>query len=148
MIIEGVISSRQDREVQTKFGAKNSIKIEVNGEKIDVGFNKCSFKEGDAVRVDCEEPKGQYGWKPRSISASTKTAAELPKPKQEFLPVRLSRDRSIIRQNALNVAVGLFQGQSPMAEDVIALARQFEEYTSGDADFEAMEIAEDELLNS
>ena len=73
--------------------------------------------------------------------------------KTHYLPVPLDNSRAIIRQNALTNARELYTAfgessseLSDQAGNIIAIARIFEEYTSGDADMavalKAIEIME------
>ena len=59
----------------------------------------------------------------------------------------LSKDRLILRQNALTAAVNFVgrmdigDGPRPTTEDVVAVAKKFEYYTSGDMDVDMAEEA-------
>ena len=79
-------------------------------------------------------------------SVTTTTAP----PKMHLLPVPLDNSRAIIRQNALTNARELYvaavsfdkmesQSAQEITDNIIVIARIFENYTSGDADMEKAE---------
>lgn len=72
---------------------------------------------------------------------------------EAILPVHMSKDRCIIRQNSLTNAVAYcssqFQDEEVSIQRVIEVAREFEAYSTGDADIaEAKLMAEAGLTSS
>jgi len=71
-------------------------------------------------------------------------------PSKKFGAVRLERDRCIIRQNSLTNAVNYGITKDHAAdgiENILATAKRFEAYSSGDADFEKMEKVAHDMLS-
>lgn len=65
--------------------------------------------------------------------------------KQKTGEPSLSKDRLILRQNALTNANTTLKGDSPSPEEVIKVARLYEAYTSGDLDLALAELPKEEL---
>jgi hypothetical protein len=79
---------------------------------------------------------------PNSGTVSRVSGAAAPVQRDPLmLPVLLTRERAIIRQSSLAQAVNYAGGDSRTVEDIIAIAREFEAYASGDADVEAAKAA-------
>ena len=105
------------------------------GDKVTVNYTmNGTFKnlEGNVVVLE----KGAGGGQPTFIGSASSNKQSYP---TKGMP-ELDRQRLILRQNALTNAVA-FTGTELTAvdvsvEDVIKIARQFEAYTSGDADAE------------
>lgn len=65
--------------------------------------------------------------------------------KQKTGEPSLSKDRLILRQNALTNANTTLKNDSPSPEEVIKVARLYEAYTSGDLDLALAELPKEEL---
>lgn len=97
-------------------------------------------QRGVKVRFDFAQ-KGQY----KNIQGNVQVLGGMPQAQDSggtasggMLPVSLDRQRAIIRQNALTNAVNYFAQftTEPTPDDVLEVAKQFEAYTTGDADLE------------
>lgn len=153
-----VVESITTKKVNTRFGEKDAFSVKANGEWFSYGFKKPVFKEGDTIEFMFST--SSYG---KSIDVATvKLAASAPAggavtsspapsggraysgPPAKVFPVPPTHgDRSIIRQNALTNAREVFVAAcdgsfdfvpDEIAKSIIALAKNFEMYTSGDLD--------------
>ena len=159
------VTAINDRKVNTKFGEKLSYTFMANGERFNLGFNKPAFKVGDTIEFSFTE--GSYGKdvekgtvrviakgapSPTNDGPSAPAAANRSygPPSRPFPIPLLHGDRAIIRQNALTNAVKLFTDSTDgdtlikmtnneLVEGVLLIAREFEEYSAGDAERRAAE---------
>jgi hypothetical protein len=159
------VTAIANRKVNTKFGEKDAFSFMANGEKFNLGFNKPAFKVGDTIEFTFTE--GTYGKDVEKgtvrviskgvpgVPATSAPSNDGPPPARSYGPPArpfpvplLHGDRAIIRQNALTNARELFvglQGQigidtiDAAAEEVIRIARIFEEYSAGDLERRAAE---------
>ena len=136
-IVNGVVSAN----VTNKYGHGINVNNNWYNSKYPI---KC--EKGDHVEFDdggknyCRQLKVLQGGAIPPASYSGPQDAAI----QQASKVSFSKDRSIIRQNSLSHATQIsIANQSTKgkisAEDVIALARQFEAYSTGDLDIEAAE---------
>tara|TARA_R110002126_G_scaffold13731_1_gene58999 strand:- start:6304 stop:6801 length:498 start_codon:yes stop_codon:yes gene_type:complete len=72
-------------------------------------------------------------------------AAVLLTSKQKTGEPSLCKDRLILRQNALTNANSTLKGKDSSPEDIIKVARLYEDYTSGDSDLALAKISKEEL---
>lgn len=158
-----IVTNISTKSVNTKFGAKNTYQVTCDdGVAYSLGFTKPSFKVGDSIEFVPEEDK--YGMKmdPKTVrvtgsgGAAAPTPAAAPRaagggsyaPRPFPIPL-LHGDRSIVRQNALTNAretcVAYWEKHAwpatsnGVAEEILALAREFEAYTAGDIERRAAE---------
>lgn len=117
------------------------------------GFTKPSVAKGDTVEIDFVV--GTYGKEMKAVTRkstgapSTKANASGGAKDTSMKPVLLNNSRSIVRQNALHRATELYiaANDKVTAKDkdvkaIIALAAQFEAYTTGDLDIAEVKAAE------
>ena len=141
--------------VNTKFGAKPTYNVVIDGDTFKCGFKKPTCVVGDVVEVQFSE--GKYGKEVIAIvkmggsSAPVKTnPVPAPTVRRGFPIDPLDSQRSIIRQNAVTNARSILtdfynhvgDGSVPESLDdylkaVLSTASKIEAYTAGDADFEA-----------
>jgi len=101
------------------------------GDKVTVNYTmNGTFKNLDGNVVIVE--KGSGGGQPTYIGSTSSNKQSYP---TKGLP-ELDRQRLILRQNALTNAVNFTGTGDVSIEEVLKIARQFEAYTSGDADAE------------
>lgn len=165
MAISGTVTAVDSRTVTTKFGVKPVYDVIVDGQKYSYGFKdptKAGISVGASIEFDFTA--GKYGKDMTAATvkvlssgsgASAKTApASAPaggggRSYDQGFPVPVTSDKiSILRQNALTNAVK-FVGDFPshfaelstneQIEHIINVARQFADYTSGQADVRAVE---------
>ena len=154
------VAQISSKSVTTKYGPKPVFSIKGDdGTWYKCGFTKPKCSEGDTIEVDVKET--DYGTEIidpkniRSIGGSGISVPTTSAPRSSggggragydrVFPVpALSPERAIIRQNALTNAremVVASYGGKPydltslhMAQDIIAIARIFESYSTGDID--------------
>lgn len=150
------------KPVTTRYGSKNTYSFKAGGEWFRTNFKSSGVSVGDVVTFDCNP--GKYGNEvdPASIKKGGVVAVPIvPKGPVGAAPAYAGRhgsfpigpldgQRSILRQNALTNARELvigFGGLKPaegweekqkqyplLADEIIRVARKFEQYTSGDMD--------------
>jgi hypothetical protein len=171
-MMTGVVEAVSTKEVNTKFGAKPTYSMKVNGSWVKCGFKDPGVQAGFEVEFD--GVTGTYGMETKAVNILKKVSAapSAPTPaqgvigpskhgtfggyKDKVFPIPpLHGDRAIVRQNALARATDLYiaaRGSKPFDLEmrtldlVIALARKFESYTAGDIDM-AEAIKEDSEEN-
>jgi len=174
-MMTGVVEATSTKEVNTKFGAKPTYSMKVNGNWVKCGFKDPGVQAGYEVEFD--GVTGTYGMETKAVSILKKTATPVPATlatdskvgvlgpskhgysgyKEKVFPIPpLHGDRAIVRQNALARATDLyiaarggksFELEMSTLELVIALARKFESYTAGDIDMaEAMKEDSEENI--
>lgn len=154
------VAQISSKSVTTKFGPKPVFSIKGDdGTWYKCGFTKPKCSEGDTIEVDVKET--DYGTEiidPKNIRAVGGGGVSVPTASaprssggggragyDRVFPVpALSPERAIIRQNALTNARELVvasHGGKPydltsthMTQDIIAIARMFESYSTGDID--------------
>ncbi len=137
----GIVEAVSNKEVDIKRGPRAGSKGLTHSIKMDDGWYNLGFKKapnkGDEVRVIFTE--GAYGKQVDKIfpMGSSSTSAATPSTTvvhtTGFPLGPRDKGRAINRQNALTNAVSFVPpGATP--EDVIEIARKFEEYTTGDLD--------------
>ena len=163
----GIVEEVSTKQVNTKFGAKPTYSMKINGTWIKCGFKDPGVQAGYDVEFD--GVSGTYGVETKAVKILSRSAAtaavtsSAPAPvtaaapkaayssgyKEKVFPIpALHGDRAIVRQNALARATDLYiaaRGSKPFELEVstldlvIAFARKFEAYTAGDLDMaEAM----------
>lgn len=151
--VSGTVEAMSSKEVNTKFGTKQTYSFKLGGQWFKTGFKKPSCAEGDNVEVTYTV--GKYGNEVTTVTptlvSTTHPSPPLPSAKPTYgrgvFPIPpLSGERAIIRQNALTnarevvMAVLSFKedGDNPadvvIAQRIIEMARNFEAYTAGDID--------------
>lgn len=157
MIVEGVVEQVGNKDVTTKWGTKKTYSIKVGGNWVNCGFKDPKVAAGDSIF--CEAESTSYGLNTKAISVTSKggggaTAPSAMPPRTSSVPSAkvfpvpaLHGDRSIIRQNVLARATELFiaaHGNKAFELDmedvstiIVALARKFEAYATGDLDLAA-----------
>ena len=116
--------------------------VEFNFDSVTKGENTYQNVKGNVRVVGTSARPVEGASSPSSGDSGTRMPMNL-------LPVQLSRERAIIRQNALTAAVNYWSAapadtKSPAPSDVLEVARIFESYTSGDMDIaKAMEPDKD-----
>ena len=156
--VTGIIEQKSQREVNTKFGPKQSYSIKVNGEWYSAGFKPCPYEEGQTICADyttngAYKNISGYGAAPAGAAPTPSGAAPAAAggygraPAKEF-PLQADHpDRVIVRQNSLAHATALYTSQ-PLAEgetlvlvnaaeEIIQLAYMFEAYSTGEREVEA-----------
>lgn len=156
-----IVESITSKDVVTKFGPKPAYRVKASGEWYSYGFKRPAFKEGDTINFSSTE--GKYGKEidPMSVktlssgggadpavgaSSPSPAAPRAYGPPAKVFPIPPTHgDRAIVRQNALTNARelvaaamvgakgGVEVGDSVISR-IIAIAKQFESYTSGDLD--------------
>lgn len=157
MEVKGVVEQVGAKDVTTKWGTKKTYSLKVDGNWISCGFKDPKAVAGDTIA--CEAESTSYGLQTKAISIvakggggaavpSTTAVRSASVPSAKVFPVpALHGDRSIIRQNVLARATELFIAahgnkafeldNQHVSEIVIALARKFEAYATGDLDLAA-----------
>lgn len=144
----GTISKIYGNKVNTPYGEKTAYAYVIEGQRYSGGFKRWSGNEGDEVTIDYEvNAKGYNDIKKMFVTGkgsveTTKGEVKVMN-KREFPVPPLAPERTINRQNALTAAAKLFGEHGidnadleSLAEDIIKVARMFENYTTGDADLE------------
>lgn len=112
-------------------------------------------KKGDQIEFD-SGPTGKYFSKVKILGGGGTSSAptSVGKPVNREITSNTSRtfpvgplapERTINRQNALTNAVAFYGTTGDCPEDIIAIARKFEAYTTGDLDLEEAKKALKEL---
>jgi hypothetical protein len=157
MQVDGVVEQLGSKDVTTKWGTKKTYSIKVGSTWINCGFKDPKVATGDSI--SCEVENTTYGMNTKAVSITSKggggaaTPSAMPVrtasvPSAKVFPVpALHGDRSIIRQNVLARATELFiaaHGNKQfeldldnVSEIIVALARKFEAYATGDLDLAA-----------
>jgi hypothetical protein len=132
----GTLEKIYENNVNTKFGPKIAYNLVISGEKYSGGFKKPPVEEGQTVKF--EHATNARGYKeiksifPDSGSGPGTAAAAGGKS-----DLKVSRERSIIRQSSLKAAVETLTPGAKAALDpaeVIGLAQQYEMYCTGELD--------------
>ena len=152
--VNGVVEN-----VSTKFGKYS---IQVNGNWYGTKEEWATVKPNKGDTVEFDDGGGKFMKRVKIVSA-TNGADEVagPSPTAKSVTKNYSRGSfpidpfdgqvSIVRQNALTNAIKYLSENSEATktvEEVIAIARQFEEYTAGWTDKKAAEQAAKELLDT
>ena len=121
-----------------------------NGPEPEAGDN-VEFDDGGRNYIKNFRNKGSAPLPTGSAPTPASSSSPAPKPQGRTFPVgALAPERTINRQNALTNACniiassGLPETQDP-TEQIIAMARKFEAYTTGDMDMEEAQAAMGEL---
>lgn len=137
------VNQRQNRQNGNTF---NTYRLVINGEKYDGGTKAPPCTEGTPVGFEFSET--QYGKKITSLipqagvpMGSVMSPSPQASPPAVDNPVKLSRERCIVRQNALTNAVNYMKDAAAAPLEVIGVASVFEAYTSGDMDQEEVQQA-------
>lgn len=160
-----VIEEITSKDATTRYGVKPSYRVKASGEWYNFGFKKPMVAVGDNVNFNFTEGKygkdvdaatvkviSSGGGTAGSVTPSAPAARPFGPPARPFPIPALHGDRAIVRQNALTNAREVFtsgygwngeklDSGNPVvvAKHIIAMARMFEEYTTGDSDLaEAM----------
>jgi hypothetical protein len=169
-MMTGIVEAVSTKEVNTKFGAKPTYSMKVNGTWIKCGFKDPGVQAG--YQVEFDGVTGTYGTETKKVDILSKATPSVPSNtsvatpsaakgfsggyKEKVFPIpALHGDRAIVRQNALARATDIyiaarggkpFDLESSTLDLVIQFARKFESYTAGDIDMqEAMEEGQQEL---
>lgn len=155
--VTGIIEQKSSREVNTKFGPKQSYSIKINGDWYSAGFKPCPYEEGQTICAEytmngAYKNISGYGAAPAGASPTASGAAPAASggyaraPAKEF-PLQADHpDRVIVRQNSLAHATNLVScnlipddglTDEAIAERVITMAYLFEAYSTGDRETEA-----------
>ena len=149
--IEGVVEAVSVKNRETKKGILPATSFKVNGEWYSGGFKTWEVDKGDEVSLTYEtNARGYKDVKGIAVTAKNPGAATpantgVPRPGRSFPIDPLAPERTINRQNALTAAAHLIAAlwatgevdvNEPLHETVVALAREFEAYTTGDIDRE------------
>ena len=153
------VQTISSKSVTTKYGPKPTFSIKgTDGQWYKCGFTKPKCNEGDTIEVDVKETT--YGTEitdPKNITVVGGGGVSVPSTSaprsgggasrggyDRVFPVpALSPERAIIRQNALTNAREMvvasfggkpFDANESVAHSIIAMARQFEAYSTGDLD--------------
>ncbi len=158
--IVGTVADIGSRAVNTKFGLKNSYSITIDGERYAAGFRAPAVSVGDTVDLEYDgasrykdiisvtKRPGAAPAATPAVKPSVATAGPYGAAKAFPVPA-LHPDRAIIRQNALAHASRCLATASwatdeefadeEFADRVVAMARKFEAYSTGDLDMAAAE---------
>ena len=165
-IVKGVLENVWVNEQETKYGVKNKTIYVINGTRYDGGFKKPAAEKGDEVEIVYDETSKYHNVKSIQVLGKSTTTPSTPRNtgggsgtgrtyrgngEAGGFPLHpKSYERALDRRNALNAAVEsirLFTDSESLEiteEDVIALARKYEAYTTGDLDVKEAENAFDE----
>lgn len=164
---KGQVNDIKSREVNTSRGPGAAYDMIVEGKKYSYGFKKPACNVGDTIEFTAA-PNGAYGDKityfkvveggaSAPMAAPAKAAGSTSGYSNKVFPIPpLHPDRAIVRQNSLTNARELFVSQGPLrdgenledaATTIIAIARIFESYSTGDLDLASAEAAIDKEFN-
>lgn len=159
--LQGLIESIEPREVNTKWGPKQTVTFTIGGQTYSGGFKKWNnVNIGDEVFVTYElTPQGYRNIKGLTVvqAGSGGPVPTSPPPKSNYgggakgrsFPVEpLAPERTINRQNALTASANIHgmivrvTGDLDLVskESVVGMARYFEAYTTGDLDLEEAKV--------
>jgi len=160
--VYGTVLKQFKDQRTSKAGKQYGVEVIVvkanSGEEVNLesGFKRLPVDVGAFYEFECEKNYGK--WNIKTFNKTSADSAQASAPalssgssfKGKVFPVPVDHpDRSIIRQNSLAHATRLLDGElddddfDALADKVIALARRFEAYSSGD-----LEVAEAERLAS
>ena len=163
-IVKGVLEQVWVNEQETKYGVKNKTIYVINGTRYDGGFKKPAAEKGDEVEIVYDETSKYHNVKSIQVLGKSTTTPSTPRNtgggsgtgrtyrgngEAGGFPLHpKSYERALDRRNAIKCAVDHCATLGPnitfSPEEVIATARLFEAYTTGDLDVKEAENAFDE----
>lgn len=153
----GVIEAVSEKQVNTRRGPAKAYSVKVNGNWMSAGFKEPPVK-GTEIQFDVVTNAKGYTNVENIVPISAPGASTMPSSSTRLsagnwpIPKDSGRDRSIMRQNAVTNALRFLElrvndaGEQVMdTATVIAVARDFEAYYSGDLDVAESKAFDDVL---